>query len=103
MSIAAHQGSIGYVTDFVPDKEFSTQKALEKSDSSFERYRQPDSPRTSCLSTSVHTAVACGSTAILVYIPLLFQRTPSKESCLNKFPVCQYPLDRFMANTCLSS
>jgi hypothetical protein len=88
MSIAAHQGPIGYVTDFVPDKEFSTQKAGENASESFERNHQHDSPRTSCLSTSVHTAVACGSTAVLVYIPSLFQRTSSKESCLNHFPAC---------------
>ena len=87
MSIVPRQGSASYVTDFVPNKEFSTQKAAENSDSNLERHRQPSYLRESDLSTLTFV-VACGSTAILVYIPSLFQQTSAKETCLRKFPVC---------------
>lgn len=86
MSIAPQQGSASYVTDFVPNEDFSTQKAVENSNSNLERHRQPSYLRKSDLSTILFV-VACGSTAILIYIPSLFQQ-PAKETCLSKFPVC---------------
>jgi hypothetical protein len=75
-----------HVVDFVPKKNGGSHEAGNNSTIGYEPHRRPG-----ILRTSVLAALACGSTAVLIYIPLLFQHTSTANSCLSKFPVCRCP------------